>query len=294
MALTVAQAFNEFAEKLKPTPTQQTTVTERRANVEKFLGEKYGATSNMPLQHVKVIGSAARKTLIRPVEDVDVFAVFDDSQVWSRYQSDSKQLLYRVREAYAGYSVKTVGSRGQAVRLFYTSGPNVDVTPAFPLYDILGVHQAYVIPRGDGGWQTTDPYEHTDYIAHRNTALGGNLKPLVRLLKRWNRKHSSRLGSFHLEVLTASLFSGLGSNSRENLDDFFYYAGGRLHVNDPAGHSGDLAGGFTYEREQAIKQSFATAAAQVKRARDAEAAANAPEALRQWRIVFGDEFPSYG
>jgi SMODS domain-containing protein len=294
MALTVAQAFNEFADKLKPTASQEATIADRRANVEKFLRDAYGPTSNMPLQHVKVIGSAARKTLIRPVDDLDVFAVFDDSQVWSQYQSNSQQLLYRVREAFTGYTVQTVGSRGQAVRLFYTGGPNVDITPAFPLYDFFRVHQAYVIPRGDGTWQTTDPYQHTDFMASRNTALGGYLKPLVRLLKRWNRVHSSRLRSFHLEMVVQATFSGLGSNMRENVHDFFIHADRFLHVHDPAGHSGDLGARLTYNQEQAIKQSFTTADGQVQRARNAEVAYDVPEALRQWRLVFGNEFPSYG
>lgn len=294
MALTVAQAFNEFADKLKPTASQETTIAERRANVENFLRVAYGPTSNMPLEHVKVIGSAARKTLIRPVDDLDVFAVFDDRQVWSQYQSSSQQLLYRVREALSDYSVRTIGSRGQAVRLFYTNGPNVDITPAFPFYDFLGVHRAYVIPRGDGTWQHTDPYQHTEFMAGRNTALGGYLKPLVRLLKRWNRVHSSRLGSFQLEMVTQATFAGLGSSMRENAQDFFNYADGFLHVNDPAGHSGDLGASLTYPQEQAIKQSFATAADHAQRARSAEAACDVAEALRQWRIIFGNEFPSYG
>jgi len=99
MATTVAKAFNEFAEKLKPTVVQETTLSERRTRVEGFLKAKYGAGTNMPLQHVRIIGSAGRKTLIRPVDDLDVFAVFDDSHVWATYQFDSKQLIYRTRGA---------------------------------------------------------------------------------------------------------------------------------------------------------------------------------------------------
>ena len=151
MALTVAQAFTDFAAAIKPTEAEEATISGRRTRVEGFLVAKYPSTSNMPLTHVRSIGSAARKTLIRPVDDIDVFAVFDASQVWSSYQNDSKQLLYRVREALTGYSVKTVGSRGQAVRLFYSEGPNVDITPAFPVRNFFGQPDGYYVPRGDGG-----------------------------------------------------------------------------------------------------------------------------------------------
>jgi hypothetical protein len=293
MALTVAQAFVDFAALIKPTATQEATISSRRAAVEGFLVAKYPSGSTMPLTHVRTIGSAARKTLIRPVDDVDVFAVFDDSQVWSSYQYDSKQLLYRVREALTGYSVKTVGSRGQAVRLFYSDGPNVDITPAFPVVNIWGA-DGYVIPKGDGGWQQTNPYKHHDFMAERNQALGGYLKPLARLLKRWNSSHSSRIKGFHLEVITQAIFTGLGAGMRENVHSFFQHAGGYVHVQDPAGYSGDLAAGWSWQKQQDVFQSFSTALTQVQRAQNAEAAGDPAESMRQWRMVFGSEFPNYG
>ena len=294
MATTVPGAFQDFAQKIKPTAAQEATVASRRSAVEGFMLAKYGPDSTMPLQQTRVIGSAGRKTLIRPVDDIDLFCVFDDSQVWNSYRHDSKQLLYRVREALTGYSVQTVGSRGQAVRLFYADGPNVDITPAFPVFGVLGVLNGYYIPRGNGGWQQTDPYKHHDFMAERNQALGNYLKPLVRKLKRWNAVHSKRLGSFHLEVMTQAIFSVLGSNSRSAVKMFFDYAAGYLHVNDPAGYSGDLAAGFSRQKERDIKQSFTSAATQARRAVDAEAAGDPAEAMRQWRMVFGNEFPSYG
>lgn len=294
MATTVAKAFDEFADKIKPTQAQSNQVSSRRGAVEGFLKAKYGADSTMPLTETKVIGSAGRQTLIRPVDDVDVFCVFDDSQVWSQYAANSQQLLYRVKEALDGYSVQTVGSRGQAVRLFYSEGPNVDITPAFPVKNFFGQLDGYYIPKGDGGWQQTNPYKHAEFMSQRNQELGGNLKKFVRFLKRWNNVHSRRLKSFHLEVMAQAAFATLGTNSRQNFEVFFGYAANVLDVNDPAGYSGNLAGSLTYNQREAILQSFTTASEQVARARAAEANGDTAEAIRQWRIVLGSEFPSYG
>jgi hypothetical protein len=295
MALTVAQAFTEFAAKLKPTANQEATIAARREAVAGFLKAAYPPDSSMPLIEATVIGSAGRKTLIRPVDDIDVFAVFDDSQVWSQYSHNSQQLLYRVRDALDGYNVKTVGSRGQAVRLFYTDGPHVDITPAFPLYNrIFRNQEGYVIPSGDGQWLRTDPYEHHNIMVQRNKELDNHLKPLIRLLKRWNRAHSSRLKSFHLEMIVQATFTGLGSNSRESVAAFFDWAGGNLSVNDPAGYSGNLAATLTSGQVENIKQSFTNAADHARRANDAETIGDPAESMRQWRIIFGDEFPVYG
>ena len=295
MATTVPKAFDEFSEKLQPTANQLSTIASRRTAVEGYLKESFGAGSNMPLTHLRIIGSAGRKTLIRPVDDLDVFAVFDDTLVWDTYRSNSQKLITRVRNALSGYRIETVGTRGQAVRLFYTSGPHVDITPAFPVINPLTRNtHGYYIPAGDRSWVQTDPYQHHDFMAQRNQELGGHLKPLVRKLKRWNNVHSKRLKSFHLEVLTQRVFSSLNANSREALEMFFYYAGALLHVQDPAGYSGDLASRLTVNQEQAVNQSFSTAYNHVRSARTAESNGDVPEALRQWRIVFGNEFPSYG
>ena len=293
MPSTVPKAFDEFAVTIKPTPTQEQTITARRGRVRRFLLAEYGPDSKMPLLDVTVIGSAGRKTMIRPVEDIDVFCVFERRRVWESYRHDSKQLLYRVREALDGYSVKTVGSRGQAVRLFYNDGILVDVTPAFRRQDFWGRDSGYIIPRGDGEWQPTDPFVHHQFMARRNEELGNNLKPLVRKLKRWNGVHSHRLSSFHLEMLVQATFGKLGSSTSSSARFFFKHAGDYLHVKDPAGYSGDLAVALTSQQQAAIKQSFTRGLDHAQRAQQAESDGNLSEAFRQWRMIFGDEFPPY-
>jgi hypothetical protein len=294
MATTVPKAFSEFAELIKPTAGQETTISSRREAVRNFMLSKYDDSSNMPLRQTKVIGSAGRKTLIRPVEDIDIFCVFDGTKVWSSYQNNSQQLLYRVREALDGYSVRTIGSRGQAVRLFYSDGFNVDITPAFQAVDWLNQPDGYIIPRGDGQWQKTNPYVHGDFMARRNEELGYNLKPLVRLLKRWNDVHSKRLRSFHLELIAQATFGSLGSNMRAATKSFFEWAPSYPHVSDPAGYSGDMAASLTNTQVQNILGGFSYGLDHAQRALDAEAEGRTAEALRQWGIVFGPGFPSYG
>lgn len=291
---TVPKAFSQFSELIKPTDYQEGVIATRRDAVRNFMLAKYHSGSTMPLLETKVIGSAGRKTLIRPVEDVDVFCVFDGRWAWPTYQYNSQQLLYRVREALTGYTVQTIGSRGQAVRLFYTNGPNVDITPAFQSVDWLGRPNGYVIPRGDGRWQKTNPYLHGEFMAKRNQELDYHLKPLVRLLKRWNRVHSERLRSFHLELIVQATFGGLSGNMRTATQRFFEWAPNNLHVNDPAGYSGDLASSLSWSQTQDILQSFSTAADRGRRAQAAEVEGKVRDALRLWRVIFGDEFPSYG
>jgi hypothetical protein len=168
-----------------------------------------------------------------PISDIDILAHFYVAEdTWSRYQSDSSDFLYRVRLSLNNSStVKAIGARGQAVRFFYADGFWVDVA-AVVKYTSGG----YGIPNGAGGWQTTDPLAHEKFIDKRNSDLSGNLKPLIKLLRRWNGAHSSRFNSFHMEVVAAHSFGKLGTNLRAGCRGFFEWSQTRLSVQDPAGY----------------------------------------------------------
>ena len=55
-------------------------------------------------------------------------------------------------------------------------------------------------------------------MATRRETLGVNLTPMVKLVKRWNRTHSSHFGSYQIEVMTASMFATLSSNHRNAVE----------------------------------------------------------------------------
>src|SRR5262245_49859185 len=180
MASTVPKAFDEFEAKLRPTDNQKATIASRRTVTANYLSQSFGSGSGMELLSTKVIGSADRDTMIRPIGDVDVLAVFEDAAFYE-YQNNSRKFLYRVRDALSKYNVKVVGARGQAVRLFYSEAPHVDIVPA-----VVRDSGGYFIPSGETDfwgrhkWLTTDPDEHTRWMSERNKALGYNLKPLIR------------------------------------------------------------------------------------------------------------------
>jgi hypothetical protein len=292
MANTTAQAFDEFKAKLVLTDTQQVLVKGRQTSAAGYLTDAFGSDSDLPLSRTKLIGSAARNVIIRPIDDIDVMAVFENKDgVFEKYRSDSQAFLYRVKNALSQYSVKIVGARGQAVRLFYTAAPHVDIAPVFKW---SGEGTGYGLPNGTGGWLTTDPDYHETYMSKRNGELSSQLKPLVRMLKRWNNVHSKRLKSWHLEVVAATVFSSLGTNSRQASMHFFDWASTRLYVNDPAGHGGDLSSYLTIQGREDVITSLASAFDRATKAVAAEDAGNHGEAIRLWRIIYGDEFPAYG
>lgn len=285
---TTAQAFTEFVEKISPTDAQRTDITNKRESTEKYLRAAFPSSGTLPLKRVILIGSAARGTIIRPVNDLDVMAEFTNKDsVFEQYRKDSGAILQRIRNALdAKTSIEKIGARGQAVRLFYTSGAHVDIAPVFKWSG-----GGFGLPKGDGGWMTTDPEAQSSWFSERRSSVGANLTSVCKLVRRWNGVHSHRFESFHLEVMVASMFKTLGSNHRSAMKTFFEAGPNWITVTDPAGHSGNLDDYLTSAARTAIKSRFSEALDRAKKALAAEDRGDHTEAKRLWRIELGEEFP---
>lgn len=285
---TTAQAFAQFLDGLTATEYQKTSIIEaRKKTVDERLFEKFPSTSDMPYGKGILMGSAAKGTIIRPFDDIDVLAVFSNAgNAWDKYRWDSKSFVYRIRDAYAGVSIQQVGSRGQAIRVFYETGGHVDVAPVFD-----AGNDVYKLPDGAGGWIDTAPTAANEWFSTRSRELSYHLAPLVRLGKAWNRAHSKRMRSFHLETVAGTVFASLGSNYRDGLAKFFEWAPNHLTVNDPGGRSGDLSTYLTWTAREQLRQALSSAAGRASKALAAEARADHAEAKRLWKIILGDDFP---
>lgn len=289
MALTTAKAFEEFLGRLEPTSTEKSRFDGRVSSVSTYLGDAFGSSSDMPLDRTRLIGSGAKGTAIHPVEDADVLAVFGNAQaVYEKYRWDSKQFLYRVRDALDGYRVNVVGARGQAVRLFYADPPWADIAPVLPVSG-----GGFFLPAGDGTWVRTYPEDDLDWFARRNAELNNHLKPMVRLAKAWNRTHSKHFHSFHLEVMVAAAFTSLGADYRHALHLWFE----NPHITVSAPSSGDALDAYMpylSAKRQAANSVLQSSAERAGNARAAEARGDHRESIRLWRIILGGEFPAYG
>jgi hypothetical protein len=290
MSSTTYQAFNEFVEAITITDYQKTSIVKARKDVVVAnLTAAFPATSDLPFHEAKLMGSAAKGTVTRPLDDIDVLAIFSNiNNVWSsKYAYDSKAFLYRIRRAYDGLSVAQVGARGQAVRVFFKSGGHVDVAPVFSKGN--GV---YHLPNGTGGWILTAPFIANDWFAKKNAELGYELASLVRLIKKWNVAHSKRLQSFHVETMAANSFGSLSSNKRTSLQKFFEWGFGHIDVADPGGYSGSLSSYLSWSAREDVRRSFVSANERATKALEAEARGDHVEAKRLWKIILGSSFPA--
>ena len=284
-------AFDEFSTRIQLTANQTSTLNARFNIVKELLEKSFPATDSTPVSGVYLMGSGARSTVIRPFRDLDVFTTFTNKEaVFENFRGDSQKFLYRVRERVgSNTSVIKVGARGQAVRLFYSDNIHVDIAPAFRWSS-----GGFGLPSGNGTWLTTDPLAQSAWARELNRNSNHLFSRRVRMLKRWNFEHSSHISSWHLEALIHKILPTLTKNSRVDLDNFFRLAIDNIGVQDPDGFGGDLSQTLTREKISLIRDLLITSADRSRKAINAEYEGNARECFRLWRVLLGEEFPSYG
>ena len=132
-------AFDSFVRTINLTDAQKLGVTNKRNKTEEYLRAEF---TNM-----------------------------DD--IFETYRYKSGDFLQRIRTALqASTSISQIGARGQAVRLFYTSGAHVDIAPVFKWSS-----GGFGLLSGDNGWMTTDPEKQATWMGERLTSDGGWVEP---------------------------------------------------------------------------------------------------------------------
>ncbi|WP_045876739.1 nucleotidyltransferase [Pseudofrankia sp. DC12] len=284
---TTARAFVKLDDIIRLSAEDKAVIDARRDEAERALRAIFPPRCALPLVGVATIGSAGRDTMIRPLDEVDIFAVFSAANsAWKRFRWDSRDLLLCVRNAIGGDRVQTIGTRGQALRVVYDTPPDVHLVPAFD-----HPRAGYVMPDRIGGWLPTRPERHASWTED----LGPRVISAVRLLKAWNRVCGSRLRSFHIEALAGTVLAGRGLNPRQALATVFRHMDEvGLSMTDPADVGGDLS---TYLRPDdlgALGESVRMARAYSEKAVAAEGDGRHEEAVALWATIFGPEFPTFG
>jgi hypothetical protein len=206
MGLTVSQSFLRMKTKLEITKEDEDLAIRRREDIYVRLSKDL-AVADRPI----LTGSFHRDTKTRPLKDVDLFAPLANNEENRRrfIQQHPRDVLEAFEASLKNrYERVSVGRRSVRVEF----GPeesilSYDVVPAF-----LRSDGAFVIPDEQlGKWISSDPRIHRDLATEKNRACDGKWKPLIKMLKGWNRHIETRHGakaikpSFLMEVIALSV-----------------------------------------------------------------------------------------
>lgn len=288
MATTINQSFQQLKANLEITGLQQQTVSTRQQNV------RDAVTADLTVLDTFLTGSYRRSTMIAPLKDadIDVFVVLDasyfkqDGQAW---------LLDKVKTTLKKTYPTTpkISRNGQAVTITFTDF-TVDVVPAFNRKG-----GGFLIADSvNARWIASDPKKHVELWSTANTSHNGDLVPLIKMIKAWNRQNGALLRSFHLEAMILGILNNVTINDFASGSRFFFDKARQAVKSatyDPSGYGGNLADYLnTQQKINDVASRLETAYSRAVDAENLEKQGKTSLAVDKWRLIFGDYFPAYG
>jgi hypothetical protein len=286
MATTINIGFQGLRENLEITGLQSSTVSTRQTNVRDNLAKE------MTVDDSFLVGSYQRNTMVSPLSDADV-DIFMVMNVKYYEQNGQASILDKVKKALSkSYTTSDISRNGQAVTIRFTDF-RVDVVPAF-----TRPSGGYFIPDSVGKrWISTNPKTHITLWSDLNKTRDSAFIPLVKMIKGWNKSHSSKFRSFHLECVARNVFNLVAINDYTTAVKYFFDQArwNFTNVSDPAGYGGNVADYLdTQGKKDEIITRLEAAATKAKEAIDFATAGKISSAFDKWRVIFGDYFPKYG
>jgi hypothetical protein len=284
VARSVNQAFQEFKSRLEITELQTSTVSTRQNAVRDAVANELDVEDSFaPLTEA----------------DIDVFVVLQ-AKYFHQYNGQNggqAGLLDLVKRTLRKTYTRTpdISRNGQAVTIRFEDF-SVDVVPSFRRQG-----GGFLIPNSiTQSWLSTDPKKHIDIFTAANATHDGDLVPMIKMIKAWNRSVGGYFRSFHLEVLALAIYNNVRiTNYWSGMRYFLDKARALVAVKnlDPAGYGDDVG---SYIRGQAqINEAVGKFQADYERALKAEeygegSGSDIVNAVAMWKVVFGDPFPAWG
>lgn len=293
MTLTVRAAFAGLASNLEITAGEERTALRRRQDIFTRLSK------DLDVEEMVKSGSFHRDTKTKPLTDVDFLAILrGTAENKKKYRDGAPGLVIAdvIASLEKRYGEKVSAGR-RSVGVWFGSDPeepilSYDVVPAFRRTD-----NAFDIPDTElGRWIATDPTIHADKATTANLACDGKWKPLVKMIKGWNRVREEKLGekpvkpSFLIEVMALSCVLPPIDYADELQVVFSTLADAVLKDwPDPSGYGPNVNEMSTAARRSAREELLA--AHQVAQQARVLARTSERQAILKWRELFGSLMP---
>ncbi len=277
--MTLLQSIQTLIDNINVTDRQEENISNSYNNLKTHLidGE------NLSIEKVFLNGSYERHTIIRPLDDIDLFAVlnFDDYKDVQGHLPNPQSVLTKIKNylnSLHDYEDKVTQDRPcVTVRL---SDKNFDVLPCF-----YAGEQGYYMPNHDlQSWIITDPEGHSTKLTQVNQLRNNKVVPTVKIIKYWNRELDKLIPSYHIEEIAIRLFNTYAfTNFEESVTLWFTHS--KSYIEKNKFDSQD-------KYEKAINN-IDKAKEKIIEAHRLFTVENEPsQATLIWKDIFGREFPT--
>ena len=287
MPYTVPYSFSVFYDNINLSGDHRSIANTRRDDIVTKLSKSFDVIESFST------GSVPKYTALKNHADLDVMVALH----YGKHIKDKKpsELLQDVRKCLAEWRTG-VRRNGQAVTLHYATWPNVDIVPVSRFTNADGSFSHYEVPDSTNEtWIKSRPTTLASDIKAKSNECGANFRRIIKMVKHWNRKHSSYLQSYHIEVLALRTLRGDLTDLPWHIYKFFEDA--RELLNSYVWYDVGFADDYlSFSDRVEAKKRFDTAIS-VSRAAWAKTYGEDDDhqsAIELWRQLFGSEFPAYG
>ena len=233
-------------------------------------------------------GSYARKTCNKPLNDVDIIAVFKGEL---EEQSPAKFLEQVKKHLDKMYGHERVKVCYRCIGIDMKQKVQFDVVPV--LVKDKPSQLYWIADKESGNWIPTAPRAAKDRMETAQRRNDSHL-PLLRLLKYWNKTCGIHLCSFHLEVMTYSRsrkynHTLTGSSISERFADLLHHVRVQFKCrNNRRPPGGGQKFGILYKQAEAkrIEKKLRKACEVAKEARRKEKGTDDEAAIKNWEKLF--------
>jgi hypothetical protein len=216
--IAVRPRFTQFNQELILTRLQHADGSTKSGGVVSCLNRHYYG-SDSRIDNSLFIGSWGKSTAVRPPRDVDLYFVLP-VDVYHRFQchvwNPQSALLQEVKGVIAETYPDTDMSGDRQIVLVRFGSYNVEVVPVF----LLTNSNYWICDTTNGGrYKETNPWAEINHIGTVDQATNGNLRPLIRMSKAWQKHCSVPIKSFQLELIATEFLV----QSPWRLYDFFWF-----------------------------------------------------------------------
>lgn len=275
---TLLQSIKEMIDNISVTDKQEESIETSTNNLD---GHITNDENDLDVKSTFITGSYYRDTILRPLDDVDIFAVLDRKEWSDKYGNLPKPqaVLTKIKNKLNSISdYKDKVSQDRPCVTVKLSDKNFDILPSFE--ESFG---GYLIPNHDlESWTYSYPEELTKNLKESHKNNDYKLKDIIKAVKYWNRENKKYIPSFHIEETMITIFS---VNSFTNYEEGIrlWFDNAQYYLNKSRFKTENQYN-KSIENVIAVKDELNKAKAHLDKKENAEA-------IQIWKDLFGKEFP---
>lgn len=283
----VDDAFEKMRKNGEITTTEQTLAQGRHQRIRTTL------ESVWEIDRTFLTGSYARHTKVKPLEDVDIFAVIDTAGAQGHYRDEAPSRVVDDLASLLDGKFNSAEADGMAVRVRMSDDEGQASFEIVPAFDHSS--SGFEVPDpARGRWIRTDPNVHAQLTAAKNTECDGKWVPFAKMLKGWNLQAGRPIPvSFLIEVMALDLVRKPFGRYQDEVTAFLGNLIDRVNGpwKDPAGVGPNVDELITTARRSVMRSAAATALAIAEEAIYLEDEGEERKAVDKWRELFGSRMP---